>query len=217
MDDSSLISLKFATIPAGTYELGWRFTEMLPPDVEAALSGFLPRDELLKQFSGRRSVELGAFEIATESIPLVELLGDPYDLEDEVATIEDLCNKLDDLLRPRGFRVPIEDEIEAACDGDLFWWGMSIPDGIPYGKKTTFELHRKPNIHGLVLNGDPYNVEVVRHAFKLGDGGAAICGAYPWPLAWLALAPSWYLGQDAVEECFIEHLETARVRPIRVG
>ena len=65
------------------------------------------------------------------------------------------------------------------------------------------------------LLADPYKVETVHHAFKLGDGGEAICGAYPWPITWLSLSPSWSLGNHDVQDCFLEFIEGAFVRPVR--
>lgn len=215
MNKGTLDALVFCTIPEGKHQLGWRFDEMLPPEVSSALDGFLPRAEWLRRFSPGRTVEIPAFEIARDSIALEDVLGDPYELDDDIVSIEDVCDAVDAVIRPAGLRLPSEDQLEAACAGALFWWGMRIPDGVPYGTETTFALHRRPTERGLVLNSDPYNVEVVRDAFKLGDGGAAICGAYPWPVAWLALAPCWRLGDEDVEDSFVEHLESARVRPVR--
>jgi hypothetical protein len=162
-------------------------------------------------------VGLAAFEIAQVSVPLEEILGDPYDLSEDIDSIAALCEAIDAELKFSGLRLPTEDELEAACGGQLFWWGMRVPDGRPYHTETSFHLHHQPNALGLLLNDDPYNLEVARSAFKLGDGGAALCGESPWPVAWLTLAPSWRLGEADVADLFLEHLETARIRPVRLG
>ena len=97
----------------------------------------------------------------------------------------------------------------------MFHWGDDIPDGFPHGSDTSFRRHLATNARGLVLNSDPYRIEIARAAFKLGDGGESICGGYPWPIAWLALSPSFRLVGDAVEELLAEFLEEARLRPVR--
>jgi hypothetical protein len=51
---------------------------------------------------------------------------------------------------------------------------------------------------------------------KLGDGGEAICGGYPWPAAWLALAPSFRMLDDDVAPAFHEFLEGTYIRPVRL-
>jgi len=130
--------------------------------------------------------------------------------------LEALCAALNDALAPHGLRLPSEDELEAACGGFLFPWGHEVPDGIPWGDETTFKGHKSPNALGLVLNHNPYRVEVVTNAFKLGDGGEAVCGAYPWPVAWLSLSPSYRLVGDSVEDLLTEFLEEARVRPVKL-
>jgi hypothetical protein len=159
-------------------------------------------------------VTLPEFEIATTVVPLCDLLGDPYELE--LATIEDLCDLLDKVLRPGGLRIATEDELEAAAGGSLFPWGQEVPDGIPYGAQTSFVRHRQPNAFGLTLNNNPYKVEVCRTVLKFGDGGCAICGAEPWPIAWLTLSPSYRLTTDDIAEFFPETLEEAYVRPVKL-
>ena len=54
-----------------------------------------------------------------------------------------------------------------------------------------------------------------RCALKLGDGGEAVCGSYPWPVAWLSLSPSYRLAGDEVDDLLTEFLEEAIVRPVK--
>jgi len=206
--------MTFALIPAGTYELGWRFT--LPDRVweKADVASVVERH--IAMCSVARRVELAPFEIATQPIPLTELVGDAYQL-DGVTTLESLCALVDEHLASDDLRLPSEDELEAAAGDTLFPWGMLVPDGIPYGAETSFEGHRRPNAFGLQFHGDPYKVELSRTALKFGDGGVAICGGEPWPLAWLALTPSFRLTDGEIAHCFPGTLEECYVRPIRRG
>lgn len=49
----------------------------------------------------------------------------------------------------------------------------------------------RKNAAGLEFLSDSYQVELVRHVFKLGDGGRAVCGGAPWPISWLSLATAY--------------------------
>jgi hypothetical protein len=207
--------MSFVTIPAATYELGWRFSDRLPERAADGLSGFLRLTGPMPWSSKRRKVALAEFKIAAEAVSIAELIGNPYDLDDNVSTIEGLGNLVDERLAVNGLRLPSEDEFEAACGGSLFAWGMTIPDGVPYGSRTSFEDHRKPNAYGLTLNSNPYRTELVRCALKLGDGGCSICGGYPWPVAWFALSPCFHLLDEDIEDCFCETLEETFIRPIK--
>lgn len=207
--------MTFITIPAATYELGWRFTDSLPEQVVQALSDFLPLTGATPWRSAHRKVVLAEFEIAAEAFSLEELIGDPYDLDESICSIETLCDFVDERLAEEGLRLPSEDEFEAACGGSLFAWGMTVPDGVPYGSETSFEEHRKPNANGLTFNSNPYEPELARHALKLGDGGCSICGGYPWPVAWFSLSPCFHLLDDDIGECFIETLEEVFLRPVK--
>jgi hypothetical protein len=89
---------------------------------------------------------------------------------------------------------------------------VTLPRSAPRG-----DGHTKPNARGLKLNANPYRVELVRHALKLGDGGRSICGGDSWPVAWFGLAPCFRLREEDVADCFVETLEEAYVRPVRVG
>ena len=209
--------MSFIRIPGGRHAIGWRFDELLSAEVNAGLESFVPRTEFLVRFSEAREVELPAFEIAAQTREAEALLGDLDDERlEELSTLEDLCNALDDALRPEGLRLPTEDELEAAFGGRLFPWGTEVPDGDPWPNKTAFTGHQMPIESGLHPNPNPYQVEITRHAFKLGDGGEALCGAYPWPVAWMALSPSYRLAGDDVEDLLFEFLEEARVRPVRL-
>jgi len=209
--------MDFVTVASATFDLGWRFTQRLPRDVaEAMRSQRLLTDEM-PAFSPARRVTLPAFDIATDVVPLSALLGDPSGLDASVRTIAGVCELLDHALARDALRLATEDELEAACGGELFWWGMTVPDGRPYPGDTSFDLHLKPNARGMRLNQDPYRLEIVRDFFKLGDGGVSICGGEPWPAAWLALSPSFRVRDEDVGEAFVEFLETTFVRPVRRG
>lgn len=98
----------------------------------------------------------------------------------------------------------------------MFPWGDQIPDGVPYGDETSFTAHLAPNQYGLALNANSYCVEIAETAFKLGDGGEAVCGSYPWPIVWLSFCPSYRLVEGATEDLLSEFLEEAQVRPVRI-
>lgn len=209
--------MEFASIPSGSYELGWRYSHLVTDDMAEGLAWIGWSEGRSPRLSESRTATLSQFDIATHATPISELIGNPYEIDESVASLSDLCNLVDDLLRNDGLRLPTEDELEAACGGgSLFPWGNDIPDGIPYGSQTTFTHHESPLPTGLVLLSNPYNVELVRCAMKLGDGGEAICGGYPWPAAWLALSPSFRMLDDDVEPAFHELLEETYIRPVRL-
>ena len=205
--------MKFIPIPGDRYELGWRFS--LPDRVRESRAVASLVDGYIAKCSRHRHVELAGFEIARDPIPIADLIGDPYDLPEDIATLQALCDVVDERLMASGLRLPSEDELEAAAGGSLFPWGMELPDGIPYGDETAFDGHRAVAPFGLQLLGDPYKVEVSRYALKFGDGGGAICGDEPWPIAWLAMSPSFRLVDEDISDCFPETLEECYVRPIR--
>lgn len=206
--------MKFITIPAGMFKLGWRFEQSAlfteNTDNKSAINKFVAL------CSKKRSVDLPAFSIASEPIPISDLIGDPYDLEDDVDSLEALCNHVDEILLSKGLRLPTEDELEASAGGELFSWGNHIPDGKPYGKETSFVEHKKPNTFGLTLLGNPYKTELSRTALKFGDGGTSICGGDAWPLAWLTLSSCFRMSDQNIAECFSETLEECFIRPVRL-
>lgn len=205
--------IEFITIPQGIYELGWHYNDQISAKAKQHISNFLPMREFTTRFSTHRQVDLVSFSIASTALS-VEAMVNYYLSEEQIkaiSTITVLCDMLDDVLKPRGLRIPTEDEFEVACGGGLFPWGMEIPDGIPYQSETTFQQHKKPNKYGLLLNANPYSVALVKDAFKLGDGGEAICGGYPWPIAWFALASSWSLSDREINDCLSEFIEEAYV------
>lgn len=208
--------MDFVRIETGGHELGWRFSARLPAEVRAAIEQFTPMNDFLTRFSEPRRVRLAAFEIASApTLSVEELLGDVYAL-DGIDTLSDACDACDAALLERGLRLPTEDELEAAFGGQLFPWGDTVPDGVPYGKETSFTMHGERTAHGLALLGDTYQVELTRTALKLGDGGEAVCGAYPWPIAWFSFCPAFRLAGDDVDDLLIESLETTHIRPVRL-
>jgi hypothetical protein len=209
-----LSKLRFATVPAGTYELGWRFDESLPAEARKAITEVTSFAAVRSRFSKRRKAKLSSFAIATTAVAFEDLLGDPDEI-DGIGSIKKVCAHIDERLAADGLRLPTEDELEAAAGGSLFPWGMQVPPGVPYGRETSFAAHKKPNAMGLKLNHDPYKVEVCRHALKLGDGGSAICGDEPWPMAWLALSPAFRLKDSDVADCLPETLAMSLIRPVR--
>lgn len=206
--------MKFVTIPAGTFKLGWRFEKSALFNESADNKSAI--DTFVTMCSNQRNVDLPAFSIASEPIPISDLIGDPYDLEDDVDSLEALCNYVDDVLFADGLRLPTEDELEAAAGGELFSWGNHIPDGKPYGKETSFTGHKKPNAFGLTLLANPYKTELTRTALKFGDGGSSICGGDAWPLSWLPLSSCFRMNDQNIAECFSETLEECFVRPVKL-
>jgi hypothetical protein len=204
--------MDFVAIPGGTFDLGWRFA--LPKQIRDNTDTASAVESYIAMCSEARKVTLPPFQIARHPLPISELIGDPYRLVG-VATLKTLCDLVDERLASDALRLPTEDELEFAAGGTLFPWGDLIPDGIPYGNETSFLEHKKPNAFGLLLLGDPYKVELCRNALKFGDGGVAICGGDSWPLAWLALSPSFRLTDREISECFPETLEQCYVRPVR--
>jgi hypothetical protein len=201
-------------VPAGAYPLGWHHT--LSADAEAGLEAFLPRDVYARAFSPARHVTLPAFEIQTEPMSVESLLEQVDSaVLDGIDTLDQLCDALDDVLSETGWRLPTEDELEAALGGGLFCWGDALPSGTPY-QPEGFELHRQVSARGLVVPHDTYAVELTRSALKMGDGGSAVCGAYPWPVAWLTLSPSARVPEDLLDDLFV-WLEDGTVHLVRVS
>ena len=95
-----------------------------------------------------------------------------------------------------------------------FRWGDAWPDGIPYGKETSFTGHLARSELGLEMLDDTYATEVVSTplGFRGGDGGEAVCGGYGGEHAWFSLSPSYRAPRDVWEDVIMETLETSHVR-----
>jgi formylglycine-generating enzyme required for sulfatase activity len=203
---------EFVEIPGCIAELGWRFDDALPKQASAAMSEFAGEDFRSLLFSPARTVSVKPFKIATTAVSWNKLFS--CDDCEAVLSVKQACDQFNAKLAEFGWRLPTEDEFELAAGGELFAWGNEIPDGIPYGTHTTFTLHKDKTPRGLVLNDNPYNVELVSSAFKMGDGGVSICGGNAWPIAWLALAPTYRCPEEMIAGVLGEYLESTRVRPV---
>ena len=211
------LKLNFRRVAGGVYELGWQ-PDSLPAKVDAVVCEYSPPLEWMRRVSPRRRVELAAFEIAQAPVRFDSLF-DPYDDTDGMTTIAEVCKLVDRRLAAQGLRLPTEDEFEAACGGDVFWWGNRVPEGDPY---SDLDAVARTNAAGLEFEADSYKVELVRDVFKLGDGGFAVCGAAPWPIAWLSLATAFRewaseAGDPAAADVLPETLEEAYLRPVRLA
>ena len=208
-----MADVEFIEMTPGTVELGWRFDGVLPKEAMTSMSEFaFGQDFRTLFFSPRRTVSVAPFRIATVAVPWDTLF--TCDDFGEFANLEEACRRFQAELAKHGWRLPTEDEFEAAAGGELFAWGNEIPDGIPYGKLTTFTKHKEKTLRGLRLNDNPYNVELVSTAFKMGDGGVSICGGNDWPIAWLALSPTYRAPEEMVDTAFPEYLKSALLRPV---
>ncbi len=170
------------------------------------------RDFRTLLFSPRRTVSVAQFKIATIALPWKLFLScDDYA---NVADLRNVCCRFESELEKVGWRLPTEDKFEIAAGGELFAWGNVIPDGIPYDNRTKFTKHKERTPRGLRLNDNPYNVELVSTALKMGDGGVSICGGEAWPMAWLSLSPAYRAPEDMFESVLPEYLETTLIRPV---
>lgn len=204
--------MDLVSIPGGTYELGWRHK----PEGAAlsALEEFVSLAELEVRHSPPRTVHLSAFEITASCVKLADLIEARADLFEHAASMSDYCDATDAVLAEWGFRLPTEDEFEAALGPASFPWGNEIPKGIPHSGQTQFRGHFQATSRGLSYNPSTYLGELVRTALKLGDGGEAICGAYPWPVPWLSFSPAYRIGGDV--DFLHEYLEGAEVRRVKL-
>jgi len=208
--------LEFLRVESGLHELGY-LPDSFPPDVEAAIRDYWPPLEWLRRVSPRRQVRLTTFEIAKTPVRFDSLF-DPYDTEGATC-ISDVCELVDRRLAEQGLRLPTEDEFEAACGVGSFWWGDFVPEGDPY---SAADAVVRTNSAGLQFLADSYTTELVRNVFKLGDGGVAVCGEAPWPMAWLSLATcyrEWASSGDepGTADLLSETLEEAYLRPVRLS
>lgn len=208
--------MSFISILGGTFELGWHHA--LAEDAMSSVESFVSWDEFAaRRLSKRRTVELPAFEISETCLKLESLMELQPQLFNVAETFKDYCGAVDKALEQFGTRLPTEDELETAMGCRLFPWGDELPVGIPYGKETSFRGHLKPSITGLVYNGDTYKTELTHSALKLGDGGEAVCGGYPWPMAWLTFSPAYRI--DSAELCddvLYEFMRETEIRQVRL-
>lgn len=208
-----MIDFEFIEISPITVELGWRFDTVLPKAAEESMAEFaFGQDFRTLFFSPRRTVSVATFQIATCAVPWNELLS--WEGDHAMDDLHDACQHVESELVKFGWRLPTEDEFEIAAGGELFAWGNEIPDGSPYPRGTRFTRHKDRNSSGLQLNDDPYKVELVSTAMKMGDGGVSICGGEPWPIAWLSLSPAYRTPKEMVYTAFPEYLETVLIRPV---
>ncbi len=210
---------EFVDIPEGTYELGWRFDQLLPQEVLQMLEQYTqPKDFRAFYFSPKRIVNLNSFKIATTTITWEDLVDwnvEPF--YEQANTIVAFCDLLNAYLKQFGCRLPTEDEFEVACGGALFPWGTEIPEGLPLRKYTTFRKHELPSAFGLHLDPDSYKQELVYGKLKYGDGGEAVCGGYTWPVPWLSYCPAYRVVDVLLQEAFWEFLEDAQVRVVVIN
>ncbi len=207
---------EFIDISGGAYQLGWRFSNSIPPEAKKSINTY-HREYVDLHFSKQRWLTVGKFSIAKTTIALEDLVNEHSDEIYEVDNFAEFCLKLDGYLNQYNLRLPTEDEFEIACGGQLFWWGNGIPQGIPFVGETNFEEYKQQNSRGLLLNSDIYKMEIVKSELKLGDGGEALCGGYPWPIAWLALCPSHRIPHEMLNAALFEMLESVQVRPVLLG
>jgi hypothetical protein len=205
--------MAFLEIAGGSYELGLRDVHALPLDSLANIEEF-SIDDLLSNFSGNRTVTVSPFRISVDPIRLNDLIQFDRNGFEKADTLSSVCETVDAILAQWGQRLPNEDEWEIALGPHLFPWGEIIPEGVPYAKQTSFSGHLRPSTKGFNYNSSTYITELCRTALKLGDGGAAVCGGYPWPSAWLSLACSHRLTDKDIEGCFFEFMEDTEIRAV---
>jgi hypothetical protein len=211
--------LEFVEIhPASSVVIGWRHDSVLKAEIRSIIAPYVDHtDESSRYFSPERSVVVPPFRIATHAFSWEAFCDWDDETLNSIESLAQFCDRLELDLRNLGCRLPTEDEFEIACGGSLFPWGDEIPQGVPYGNLTEFTAHKGPNEHGLFLNADPYSVEVTRTALKLGDGGESVCGGYDWPIPWLSFCPAHVVPSCLLDDCLLEFLEAARVRPVLNG
>jgi len=189
---------QFLSIPTQTYKLGWR-NDILAPITLSTIP-----DEYLERYSKSRSIEIKTFSINQRTISLEDYIEEDVDFDD----LEALCDFLDAKLKPAGLRLPTEDEWEVAM-------GMG-QRAFPWGDELRNDILAPITLEGIVFNSNTYEIELTRSALKLGDGGEAICGCYPWPAAWMSLAVSHRMNDESIADCFYEFLEEATFRTVKL-
>ncbi|MCA9568291.1 MAG: hypothetical protein KC656_10625 [Myxococcales bacterium] len=207
--------MRTVLIPAGTYHLGWRFdlSSEAQDGVDRTVASFgQSRQQFLSEcFSPERVVVLDAFEIQAE--PIKHIL-DFVPVQDRQRMVDyaSMSEIIDNVLRSTGWRLPTEDEFEAAAGGTLFLWG----DEVPLGKPRRENLHRGRGPNGLTLPHWDYQKELVNGAFKMGDGGCLGCSGASWPSTWLLMSPTSRVPANIINENWITFLEEAWVHPVRI-
>lgn len=208
--------MSFISIPGGTFELGW--CHSLAEHAITSVTEFVSWEEFAAhRFSKQRTVNLPGFEISETCLKLESLIDLHPRLFNAAETLNDYCDAVDKALEHFGTRLPTEDELEAAMGCRLFPWGDELPVGVPNGNETTFKGLFKPSITGLIYNGDTYKTELTRSALKLGDGGEAVCGGYPWPMAWLTLSPAYRVDSaELFDDVLYEFIRESEIRQVRL-
>lgn len=205
--------LEFVTFESTEYQLGWRFDDVVSAAAMDGINSFFDGGNFREVlFSPKRTIALPSFSIARTTLGWETLRDREDDELDDVATPDEFCQWLEVDLNKRGWRLPTEDEFEAACGHSLFPWGDQIPEGHPSGD--SFAYSPVKSTRGLVYNSNTYQVELTRTQLKLGDGGESVCGGYPWPVPWLSLCPAYRVQPEVVNESFFDMLDDAQFRPV---
>lgn len=116
-----------------------------------------------------------------------------------------------------GFRLPTADEWEYVCAAgtrSLFRWGNDCPISCSSEEKE-WDLHRRPNAFGLVMNTSTYESELCQGPIlRGGDGGGSVCGGEGNVASWLPLASSFQVPAEDTEGWWIEAVLVRRVRSV---
>jgi hypothetical protein len=117
------------------------------------------------------------------------------------------------------FRLPTADEWEYFCAAGthtLFRWGDDCPISRSQGKQS-WDLHRRPNAFGLLMNCDTYSVELCSGPqVRGGDGGCAVHGGIGKVSTWLPLASSFVVSDEELEDWGLDKVMVRRVVPCAI-